>query len=231
MMRNLKVLGLTLLAVFAMSAVAASAALAEGSITSSETEVELTGTDVTNIVLSYNATSQWRCHGHYDIGEVGVTPHGFIDLPVSAVTVKPTYSNCKAFLNSKEVGVATVTMGTCDYVLHVGTLSGGLYHLSTDLECESGGVTVDVYGTTNTTHTGTPVCTFTFNQQTGLTGGTASSSGGDITLGGKTTGISMSRTGIVCGGAGSTKAAELEINATATATNEAAEATSVTLSG
>jgi hypothetical protein len=231
MMRNLKVLGLALLAVFAMSAVAASAASAEGSITSPETEVKLTATDTTPSILIYNATSQWRCHGHYDIGEVNQTPHGFIHLPVSTITVKPTYSGCEAFLNGKKVGIATVTMGTCDYVLHVGTLSGGLYHRSTDLACESGNVTIDVYGATNPSHTGTPVCTFTLGAQSGLTGGTASSSGGDITLGGKTTGISMSRTGIVCGGASSTSAAELEINTTATATNEAEEPVSVSLSG
>jgi hypothetical protein len=231
MMRNLKVLGLALLAVFAMSAVAASAASAEGSITSPETHVKLTGTDTTPSILHYNATSEVRCHGHYDIGEVGVTPHGFIDLPVSAVTVKPTYSNCKAFLNSKEVGVATVTMGTCDYVIHVGTASGGVYNGSADLECESGDVTIDVWALTNTTHTGTPICTFSFSQQTGKTGGTASSNGTDITLGGTTTGVSASRVGIVCGGTSSTNAATLQANATITATNEAAEATSVSLSG
>jgi hypothetical protein len=232
MMCNLKALGLALLAVFAMSAVAASAASAEGVITGPAETVKMTATDITPSVFKYNATSQVRCHKHYEIGNIGETPHGWIDLPGATLTVKVTSSNCETFLNGKKVGIATVTMGTCDEVRHFGTPSiGEIYHGSIDLECQSGSVTIDVYATGNPSHTGTPVCTFTLGQQTGLTGGTASSSGGDITFGGTTTGISASRTGIVCGGAGSTKAAELELNATATATNAAEEPTSVSLSG
>jgi hypothetical protein len=237
MMQNLKVLGLALLAVFAMSALAASVASAEGSITGSEETVKITATDTTKSVLAYNATSEVRCHGHYYIGNVDETnitneiPHGWTDLPTSAITVSPKYSECEAFLNGKKVGIATVTMGTCDYVLHVGTAEGITYHGRTDIKCESGDMTIDVWAPTNTTHTGAPVCTYSFSEQLGKTGGIATSSLSDIILGGTTTGISASRKGLVCGGTSSTEEAKLKINATAIATNEEKSLVEVELSG
>jgi hypothetical protein len=231
MMRNLKILGLALLAVFAIGAVAASAASAEGSITGSTTKVKLTATGGTTIVVQYDPHSDVRCQNHYDFGEVGVTPHGPIDLPVSAVTDKPTYSNCKAFLNNKEVGRATVTMGTCDYVLHVGTATGDVYNGSTDIKCESGDMTIDVWALTNTTHTGTPICSYSLSEQLGKTGPTLTSNGTSISFGGTITGLSATRNGIICGGAGSTSSATMPLSAASTATNEAEESVSVSLSG
>lgn len=231
MIRNLKALGLALVAVFAMSAVAASAASA-GSITSPETFIKLTGTDVTKSVLHYNANQEVKCHGHYDIGEVNQTPHGLIHLPTSTLTVKPTYSACEAVLGGKVVGTATITMGNCDYVLHVGAaLGGGVYGGTADLVCSSGDVTIDVYPSTDPKHEKAPACTYTFSAQTGLEGGEVSSEGTALHLGGNTKKIAASRTGIICGGAGSTTEAELSLNASANATNEEGEPETVSLSG
>jgi hypothetical protein len=213
MIRNLKILGLALGAVFAMSAMLASAASA-GAVTGSES-VTLTGTDTVGqkTILRYNANQEWKCHVHYDIGPVttyaetgGVESHGTTPLPAEELTVTPTYSGCEAYINGTKLGTATVTMNGCDYDLAIGSAGA----IVTSLRCPTGqSVVMHVY--TNEAHT-TNVCTYTFGEtgNQNRTGATLSEAGGgELTLGGTTGGISASRTGILCGGTGSTTTASL----------------------
>jgi hypothetical protein len=240
MIRNLKVLGLALVAVFAMSAMAASSALAveetQGVITS-DGPVKLTGTDTVGepSVLKFNATQSLECHGHYDVGNVGVTPHGFINLTapnsVTSVTVAPTYTNCFGIVGATKAP-ATVTMNGCDYVIKIGTTNGvaGQYAGTADLVCP-GVAKVEVHLYNNAEHK-TSICTFTFGAQTnkgGLFG--QNEAGGKITLGGTATGIKATRdASVLCGKEETLETATLKAHIIVSGTNEAGLATNISLS-
>jgi hypothetical protein len=89
-MRNIKALGLALVAVFAMSAVIASAAQAEQSYRSSGTPTELSGTQVATNKFHVPGAGTVECTGANFTGTVTGTA-------VSTLEVHPTYSNCVAF--------------------------------------------------------------------------------------------------------------------------------------
>jgi hypothetical protein len=238
MIRNLKILGLALGVVFAMSAMLASAAFA-GKVTAPESAT-LTGTDTIGqkSVLTYNANQELKCHGHYHIGPVttfaetgGVETHGETSFPAEEITVAPTYTGCEAYINGTKLGTATVTMSGCDFDLVLGAVSGGSGPVTASLTCPSGqSVIVHVY--TNEAHT-TNVCTYTFGEtgNKNRTGSSLSAPGaGELTLGGTTTGISASRTGILCGGTGSTTTASLTAHAMISGKNKKGEAVALSLS-
>ena len=123
MTRNLKALGLALVAIFAMSAMVASAASAQQGVLTSDGEFFLEGTELAEgNELIYKGLPAAKCpQSHFHGGVVGTTPHD--DLPASGATeftVVPTYTNCK-------VGVfpATVKMTTCDFEFALGETTGG----------------------------------------------------------------------------------------------------------
>jgi hypothetical protein len=116
MIRKIKVLGLTLVAVFALTAVAsASASAAEFHSESSSTE--LNGAQQTENVFTVNNRTVKCKTATFAGSQSGTT--------ASTVEVHPTYGNCTAFgLES------TVTTTGCNYVLH----SNG----ETDIVCAAG---------------------------------------------------------------------------------------------
>jgi hypothetical protein len=230
MIRNLKVMGLVLGAFFAMSALGASAASAAKITIAGGVATTLTGTDTVGqkSVLQFNANQTFLCHGHYDIGKVTTFAqttgsHPAVENGAETVTVVPTYSQCEAFLNGSLVGPATVTNEGCDFDIAAGVLSGGKAPTSSSLRCPTGkSVIVHVY--TNSTHASN-ICTFTFGAagNEGKTGAfLQNEAGGKLTLGGKTTGIKVSRTGLLCGGTAETTTASVEAHVIISSTSGAA---------
>jgi hypothetical protein len=139
MTHNLKVLGLALAAVFALSAISASAASAQnGKLTS-------TG-PVTLKAVNQGAASenQWEEFGFnlrcpnvvYTGHKVNVTPHEAIPSGASEITITPHYGACTG------LGFpATIDMNGCDYVIDIKeTVVGGTdeYKIDTTIKCEAG---------------------------------------------------------------------------------------------
>jgi hypothetical protein len=145
MTRNLKVLGLALAAVFAMSAVVASAASAQlqgfatstGPFTLSISETGAKGS--TSNALTMFGT-KIECFGSVYVGhKVGSTTE-LIPSGSKEATITPTYNEkeCRAF--TTEENEMTVETNGCDFVLHIGetTEKAGTYGLSTDVVCPTG---------------------------------------------------------------------------------------------
>ncbi len=125
MIRNLKVLGLALMALVALSAVAATAASAANGTLTSDGPVTLTGTQVettekTNDLTalgSYTICPKSTYHGH----KYNVTPHVLIPSGAETVTITPTYVNCTSSVLKL---ATTVKMNECDYVFHLQETTG-----------------------------------------------------------------------------------------------------------
>jgi hypothetical protein len=142
-MRNLKALGLALVAIFALSAVVASAAMASGEKFHAAVEP--------SVITSSNAGEGNHV---FKAGEAEVvcTQAEFSGTSTTKTsesqTVHPTYRGC-TFLGGK----ATVDTTGCNYVLYSSVPAGG--HGKVEIECE---------GTNKIKVTG-PGCTLTFGAQ------------------------------------------------------------------
>lgn len=225
-MRNLRIMGLALVAIFAFGAVAASGAMAEGQLTS-DGPFYLTGTDKGHNGLRYPGEPELECpESHYVGEEVGGS--GPLQSGATSLTVTATYTNCVAG------GLpATVTnmgeKGTCDYVFHAGeTISENEVEMTADLKCAGGAkVAVDVF--LGSSH-GTKLCTLEFGEtgNQGLGGLVGTDEGGNmLKVEGLTKGITASKKGLC--GSGSTTKAEYEVSVTLSGENTKEEPTTVTL--
>jgi hypothetical protein len=244
MIRNLKVLGIALAAVFAMSAVAAAVASAQQGTLTSTGPVTLDATELganANRLEAFGAFVE--CEGStYVAHKFNVTPHGFIPSGSTTATLTPKYKetkgtepNCVGSLGTR----ATIDMNGCDYVIHLGETTGGVngtYGVTFDVVCPTGKeITVTVWLSENA-HTTEPTgakCTLHVPPQTGLKGAHATDTGsGDITLTGPVTGITVKQTrhSILCPAGTHEAAAKFQLNVTVTGTNEAGGATSISLS-
>jgi hypothetical protein len=140
MTRNLKALGLALVAVFATSVMVASTASAQvgnlGKITS-DGPVTLKGTETAgeNKFEAFGATV--TCPGSTYTGhKVNVTPHELIPVNATEVTITPTYVNCVEGTNK-----ITIDMNGCDYVLKdttTKTAGENTYTVLVDIVCPAG---------------------------------------------------------------------------------------------
>jgi hypothetical protein len=230
MIRNLKALGLALVAVFAMSAVVASAASAAIPSLTSDGPVTLSGSDNVGTKSTLTAFGlKTECNATYHAHKYNVTPRVFIPSGATTVTVTPTYSNCLGVIGGTSTP-ATVTFNGCDYVLHIGNTVAGVekYGGTTDIVCPEG-QQIEIHVYTNSSHA-TTICTIKVPGQTGLAGVTVQNSGGNLVLGGPITGIRASKTGILCGGTAETTTGEEDISITVSGKNEAGGATSVSIS-
>jgi hypothetical protein len=165
MIRKFKALGLALVAVFAMSAIVASAAQATaGTLTSEGKTVIATAEQVGEheFTLTDHETepgkfANTKCKKAVFTGTAGVTDGA------TSVTAHPVYTECTAFGQP-----ATITTTGCDYVLKTGTPTAtGGWHVVTDLVC-TGTDTIII-------HTGT--CEVHVGPQTGLATSEATNSG------------------------------------------------------
>ncbi len=226
MIRNLKTLGLVLIAVVAMSVTVASAASA-GELTS-DGPVKLQGEE-SNFTLTMFG-QKLECQNKIDWGKVNETPHGFVFPPLTTFTLKYTFSNCTAFIGELKAP-ATVTMNGCDLAVHIGVKIKPLrFHLIFDFVCEFEKF-IEIHAYSSAAHSSS-VCTYKIPAQTGLVGGTIENvAGGRVSLGGPVTGIKATRTGILCGGTAETSEAKQDIGAEISGTNEAGSATAIEVSG
>jgi hypothetical protein len=226
MIRNLRYLGTMLVAVLAMSSVAASMAMAEGALTSTG-RVKLTGTTASGVATAFGL--KLECHEHANAGKVNETPHGFVTPPLTSFTVQSQSSGCVATIGETKAP-ATVTTNGCDGTTEITkTISAGVWGGTSSIVCPVG-KEIEIHAYTNSTHAST-ICTVKIPAQTGLTGGSAKNiANGDITLSGPGGGIKATKTGILCGGTAETNSAEVHGDAVVSGTNEAAAPTDILLS-
>lgn len=151
MIRNLKTLGLALMAVFALGAVAASAASAQGVLTSeSGKAVTLKGTE-TGSLLANSLTGPLgsvTCKGSSYTGHEVNSTTNRVPNKSSTATITPKYnqSECKAHIPVLGTRPATVTMNGCDYVFHIGGTTEGTYGVTADVVCpENNVIEVEIY--------------------------------------------------------------------------------------
>ena len=178
MIRNFKALGLALVAVFAMSAVVASAASAS-EFTSAKYPVTISGSQSTTHKFTAGSTSV-TCETATFAGEASAAS--------STVTIHPTYSGCTAF---GFVG-ATVTTTGCDYLFHSGAeVSSEKFDGTVDVVCGEGKSITIVAST----------CALEIKGQTGLsTVSFQNAAEGKVTVGANVSSIAYTTTkdGFLC---------------------------------
>jgi hypothetical protein len=160
MSRNLKVLGLALVAVLAMSVMVASAASAS-QYTASAYPATATGANTSGKETFTTPGGTVQCDSHFQ---------GTLAAASSTLTVTPKYTNCVAFgfLN------ATVEFKGCDYLFHAGaSKGGGVYDNSVDIACPAGSGPITIKAGT---------CEVHILAQTSLSNLVTVNSGGTITL-------------------------------------------------
>jgi hypothetical protein len=227
MNRKLEMVGVAVAAILAMSAITATAALAESGKLTADGPVKLTGTTTSGVARAFGFSIE--CHQHATIGKVNETPQGFVTPPLSTFTVQTESTNCVATLGATKAP-ATVMNNGCDAVTQIGeTISAGKWSGTTEIVCPEG-KQIEVRAYTNSSHTST-ICTVKIPAQSGLKGGFAeNAAGGKINLSGAGGGIKATKTGILCGGNAETNNAELEGTAVVSGTNEKGAATEIALS-
>jgi len=162
MTRNLKALGLALVAAFAMTAVMASGAQAL-KVTVGSSPAWLTGKQV--------GEHRFTVHNNGPTLECATADFTATALKngEEQVTVVPTYDNCKATIGLETL-TATVTMNDCDYLFHGGTevTSTTFDGVEVDLKCPVGKV-VEVHIYKKAPHEPiNELCTLTVAEQNNL---------------------------------------------------------------
>jgi hypothetical protein len=194
---KLKALGIAFVAVFAMSAMAVSAAQAEGvsELTPQENKhAIITGEQVGRHIFKTSAGQEITCEiAKFD---------GTINGNSTTATVAPTYSECHTTFPKLP---ATVAPNGCDYLFH-GQLTNpaNTFKASVDVVCPSpGGVesTFEVGIYNNAGHTEL-LCTLTIRGQTGKTTNTITNVAGtpdDVKVVSNVTGIETTSHQALCG--------------------------------
>jgi hypothetical protein len=240
MTRNLKALGLALVAVFALSAVLASVASAQVGTFTSTGPVTLIGTQTgeasANQITAFGATVQCP-NAKFTTHKYNVTPHTFIPNDVSTTTVTPHFGVCSAKVGGPSFP-ATVDMNGCDYGFHIeGTTPGvDTYTIKATIECPTGKhITITIFASAAKHTSNEPFCHLTVTENaagylglhvTDLTNGKVSNSG-------TVTGISVdqkSPTGSILCPEETTATASISIDIVNEGKNEAGSATNVSLS-
>jgi hypothetical protein len=250
MIRNLKVLGLALMAVFALSAVVAAAASAQQGKITSDGPVTLIGDETgaaTANALLVAFGSEIMCPGSTLTGHKVLTlaeteagkKHELIPNLSTTATITPHYKNCHTFIPATKT--MTVTMNGCDYVLHVGVttapLNTGTYSLTADIVCPVGKV-IEVHVYNSTDHTKEVLCTLKVTPAVGLTGEAGqpmphvtNTAGGHFDITGTFAGIVVHREGVCLldGKGAETKNATFRVDQTVTGKNSLGGVTAVSV--
>jgi hypothetical protein len=249
MIGNLKALGLALVAVFALTAVAASAASAQQGKLTSDGPVTLKGTENPGTV---NATTMFgftiKCpESTYTGHAYNVTPHTLIPNGATTFTITPHYkqtlgphANCRATPGNFPV---TIHMNGCDFVVHLGvtTTEPNTYGVTYDIVCPVGQEITKTIWTTDALHTANaaPFCVIHIPPQVGLAGGhIKDTTNGTLDLNGTVEGITATRTNntgpadthtLLCPES-TTHTAKFDINITVKGTNGVGEPTAIGIS-
>jgi hypothetical protein len=225
MIRNLKVLGLAVMAMCALGAMTASVASAQGKLTS-ETggAVTLTGLNTIPFVTGQNALTAFggktECAApHYTGHKVNVTPHVAIPSGSTEATITPHYGKCTT-TSSEGTFPSTVDMNGCDYRFQLGGVVGGVvgtYAVNAFVVCpKNTHIQVTLFADSGHFFR---VCTVTIiHKTTAYTGLHATNtSGGHVGIHGTIKGITATRSG-GCSHQ-EDKLAELHLDITTEATN------------
>lgn len=136
MTRNLKALGLALVAVFAMSAVAASGAQAE-SFHSHAEHTTLTAKGTSDQTFTITNSLSFTCKKMSARGDITGTASGGGLFTNANATVRPFYEECKA----SNGDVVNVTTTGCHYRLNAETDANG--HGKAFIECGTGAIKIN----------------------------------------------------------------------------------------
>lgn len=159
MIRNLKAFGLALIAVFAMTAVAAAGAQAQGS---AQLTVEGGGT-ATLDGTQPEGEVQVLTRGVREVTCNVATFHAEESNGDTTATITPTYDDCHTNLG----GPATITMNECDYLFHLSADAGDTFTATADLKCPAGKQVVIHAYISETQHKNSPnspSCQYTFGE-------------------------------------------------------------------
>jgi hypothetical protein len=235
MTRNLKALGLAVLAICTMSASAASAQ--QGKLTSDGPVTlhikENPPPAVNAPVVAFGAET--KCpSSSYTGHRYNVTPHSRIESGATTVTVTPHYSQSECTSSGFS---STIDMNGCDYVFHIGSTTGGVagtYGVTADVVCPVGGhIVVTVWNGQTHVAPAFIVCTVTVKPQTGLIGPhlTNQAGGQHVLMRGTFNNVHVTRSGPCTGGpTQTTTEGQIHIDATISGTNEAGGATAISIS-
>lgn len=184
MIRNIKVLGLAVVAAMALTAVMASASMA-AEFTASSYPAQVTGSNTKGNEVFTTEGGKVECNSHFLSESLSASS--------STLTVTPTYTSCEAF------GFLSATVSTegCTYVFHATEkVSEGVYKHHVDVACPSG-KSIKVVAST---------CSAEIKAQTGLTTVKTTNSGGSVVVNPEVSGIAYTVTndGFLCpfGGTG-----------------------------
>jgi hypothetical protein len=239
MTRNLKVLGVALAAVFALGAVAASAASAQVGTLTSTGPVTLTGTENAGQLNAFTTFGlELECPGStYTFHKLNETPHKFIPNDSSTATITPHYKQpCVAKPGNFP---ATIDMNGCDYAITLGTTTAtaNQYNTTFHIVCQgTNQITLTLFTNATKHAENKPFCRHHIGTQTptGTMPTAKDNLNGTIQINGTVKGITEQKTNggedpLLCAAA-QTNAAEMHINITASGKNEIGSATSVSLS-
>jgi len=205
MNRNLKALGLALVAVFAMTAVLASAAQAQtGKVTVGSSPAWLTGEAIEHPNIGKVETL--KLAGGQDLSCEHVTATATVKNGDTSITVVSTFDNCDALIGSEHHKV-TVTMNDCDFLLHdmtTETPNSTTFTALVDLVCPEG-KQVEIHVYKQAAAETEELCTYKIAPFTNKGGNVIHNIAGspnDLTITHTVTGIAVTRTGsLLCGGA------------------------------
>jgi hypothetical protein len=208
MTRNLKALGLALVAALAISVAFASAAQATTDpleVTCEEYPCTLTGENIEHegsIDFQYSVgATTFRC------SHVTATATIESEAENDEVTAEPTYTGCTASPGNLPV---TVTMNGCAYILHGGNVTPGEDHHFDEgtitIECPDNlNIETHVYQNAHNHSTGVSLCTYHIGEQTiggsdeiTYTNTTGSPDDVDLTFNEAETDITKTSGGILC---------------------------------
>jgi hypothetical protein len=235
MTRNLKALGLALVAVFAMGAVVASAAQAQGMFT---TTGPTTLRAVNEVPPELNVLTALKggiaCPNVVYTGhKVAETPHKFLANGAKETTITPHYGHCTGPAGTG----ATVDMNGCDYVFDLlGEAAADKYNIRATVICPAGKHITITFWKTPKEHTEVgkvPFCHATVTESAaGYLGLTATDlTNGHLTVKGSVGGIVVDKPamGVLCP-AEEDKNGELHISINVEGRNEAGKTTAISLS-
>jgi hypothetical protein len=227
MARNLKALGLALVAALAISAPAASAQ--QGVLTSDgPVTLDLTATrggGGTEGITTFG--ERIECPGTTYAGhKYNVTPHELIPIGAHTITITPHFVNCKT---ASAPNKATLTMNGCDYVFSFGqTVAQNKYPITAEVACPVGAA-IEFHEYLASNNENISVCTLTVRPQSGIMGlsVTTNTISDDLNIAGTLKGIHVEKHGLC--GSGTSVTGEYHMDLTVQGTSIRGENTGITV--
>lgn len=228
MIRNFKILGLALCAIFSGAAVFATAGLAQQGFLTSDGPVTLKAVE-TGEGMSFTAFGgKIACPSSVLTGHAtGATPHGLIEPPAASATFTPHYSSCVVITGESSMPT-TIDMNGCDYEIKSGETGEDEeeYVGTGGVVCPEGKeVQMTVFA--GASHAFKTCVISTSNSGVAGSKVTTTEAGGDIDLVGTLVGFVSKKTGLC--GVGTDENGTLHVDATVSGYNAAGEQTPISI--